>query len=664
MFAHYHLPAPYPDMATTEGFHKDQRVPFYAVPELGSVFYGLPNTSHGQINRYFRQLDPYFKPGDINYFKGNVVYPGEWSPTEGMSPNYYAATKLSPEQQQEINEELSSRYAGSLKTGSVYKWVYGDGDLQISPPLKSILDSPHHFDMLNDMGYLPEYDDVAGSTRHVPQDFACGIYDTETPGEPLGLYERRYQAPSKEELQAYIEHTILPDHTGSYFLETQTITKTSWWEASWVYDGTTGEVYHGYDHIDIIRDIPDVMEKAELGKIVCGWYTSGDEGEPIGVAVQSDTVNKKMVGKGSPIEEEAKQAALADWEYSPEYKEASTGLPVNNHDIFGMDPDIGAVNTPFIYYEGRVFTHPSARYHGDIVSNMAPEERQSIHWPSAIQGRYDPDENEYAIYHNEYPPVEYNDDEIAQALHQHFRSPKGHIASSPDDLHRFVYHRGRVKMAPSWDTYHQALANELLSENEPATAPYGFAGGFYRPSTGELNRGEKLSLGGPPVPDEVLAQALRDKASELYGSSVHAAGVKVPRERANIPWSEPHFPARRFVWSALHPEPEVGPIIGTNTPPVHAQLYNSLAEKASPADPDQMWGAPLFGGWLEYDPHTGQHELSPVTSDGSSWDDLAPEHQKQMVNALNHWLASENDNSSVHAGARIGGAEPPVQMHQ
>lgn len=311
-------------MATTEGFHNDQRVPFYAVPELGSVFYGLPNTSHGQINRYFRELDSYFKPGNINYFKGNLVYPGEWSPTGGMSEGYYAYSKLTPEQKQEIHDELASRY--------------------------------------------------------------------------------------------------LSNHTGSYFLETI----------------------------------------------------------------------------------------------------AATGLPTNNHDIFGMDPDIGAINTPFIYSEGRIFTHPSARYHGDIVSNMAPEERQSIHWPSAIQGRYDPEENEYAIYHNEYPPVEYNDDEIAQALHQHFHSPKGHIASSPDDLHRFVYHRGRVKMAPSWDTYHQWLANELLTENEPATAPYGFAGGFYRPSTGELNRGEKLSLGGPPVPDEVLAQALRDKASELYGSSVHA----------------------------------------------------------------------------------------------------------------------------------------------
>lgn len=35
-----------------------------------------------------------------------------------------------------------------------------------------------------------------------------------------------------------------------------------------------------------------------------------------------------------------------------------------------------------------------------------------------------------------------------------------------------------------------------------------------------------------------------------------------------IPISEPHFPARRFVWSELQRLPEVGPLIGLQTPPV------------------------------------------------------------------------------------------------
>lgn len=114
-----------------------------------------------------------------------------------------------------------------------------------------------------------------------------------------------------------------------------------------------------------------------------------------------------------------------------------------------------------------------------------------------------------------------------------------------------------------------------------------------------------------------------------------------------IPISEPHFPARRFVSSELKALPVVGPLIGSNQPPVHKQLYNIL-EKQFP-NPLDMWYGKLVGGWLEFTPTLNQYHLSPVGSDGSTWMELNPQEFNRLKQALNGW-ARENGERPIDYG--------------
>ena len=329
MYNHRHVPFHYDDMATTQGFHKDERVPFYVVPEHNTVYYGQPNTAHGEVNRYFRELDPYFMPGNIGYFKGTEVFPGEWSPKEGLSPNYYAATKTSPELQQEIHNELSSLYGVPsdhighffLETiatdwgSKLHKWVYGNGETHFGPAVKDMDDPPYHSNIVQ--YHWP---------GAIPRDVACGYY---WPGDnSVHMYSRTEEAPERQNLEDIIrQEALAQDLTDEVPKEHEAAYKLSWWEASWIYDATDGTVYHGYDHVDIISHIPNWQEKAGEGKIVCGWYTTGndpdvDPDQPgIGTPIRTDTVSGKLADKNSPYAQEAMKAAIADWHNSPEHIE-------------------------------------------------------------------------------------------------------------------------------------------------------------------------------------------------------------------------------------------------------------------------------------------------------------------------------------------------------
>ena len=212
MYNHRHVPFHYDDMATTQGFHKDDRVPFYVVPEHNTVYYGQPNTAHGEVNRYFRELDHYFMPGNINYFKGSEVFPGEWSPKEGLSPNYYAATKTSPELQQEIHNELYSLYGvPPERTGAyffesfvfesadygdkLHKWIYGNGEVHFGPQVNDMDDPPYHSNLVFSHFGTP------------PDDIACGYYWPID--NSVHMYSRADKAPARETLNAIVPQEAL-----------------------------------------------------------------------------------------------------------------------------------------------------------------------------------------------------------------------------------------------------------------------------------------------------------------------------------------------------------------------------------------------------------------------------------------------------------------------
>src|ERR1019366_9040768 len=56
------------------------------------------------------------------------------------------------------------------------------------------------------------------------------------------------------------------------------------------------------------------------------------------------------------------------------------------------------------------------------------------------------------------------------------------------------------------------------------------------------------------------------------------------------------FPARRFAWSALSANPEVGPLLGVDqVPPGHATLLGLLEQRHGM----RIWAAELYVGWLE-----------------------------------------------------------------
>ena len=115
--------------------------------------------------------------------------------------------------------------------------------------------------------------------------------------------------------------------------------KTADWLLSWVYDATTGDIYTGHDHINIIPEIPNGMEKAMAGEIICGWWVRGSGG--VTTRIATDTVDQEYANKQSPIAEKAQKAAMEYWnenglgegyedEYCPECDEYVHDLEEHN----------------------------------------------------------------------------------------------------------------------------------------------------------------------------------------------------------------------------------------------------------------------------------------------------------------------------------------------
>ena len=86
-----------------------------------------------------------------------------------------------------------------------HKWVYADGKYAVAP-----YDETHHPYLMMDLGY----DDLHGQ----PENYIGGLYDAGN-GE-LSHHGYWGRPPTEEEIKAELEARTLPDHTGSYFLET------------------------------------------------------------------------------------------------------------------------------------------------------------------------------------------------------------------------------------------------------------------------------------------------------------------------------------------------------------------------------------------------------------------------------------------------------------
>lgn len=91
------------------------------------------------------------------------------------------------------------------------------------------------------------------------------------------------------------------------------IRKTADWLLSWVYDATTGDIYTGHDHINIIPEIPNGMEKAMEGNIICGWWVKDYGDNEVTTRIATDTVEQGLADKKSPIAEKAQKAAMKYW---------------------------------------------------------------------------------------------------------------------------------------------------------------------------------------------------------------------------------------------------------------------------------------------------------------------------------------------------------------
>lgn len=102
-FTHVHLPVD-PSVYTTQGFHAENRVPFMVDQTRNTVYYGAPNSTHMGVG--YRMPGRSYSPGS----NWEDTTGGEWTPQEGMNPNYHAMSDLTPEQIAEIDQELSSKY--------------------------------------------------------------------------------------------------------------------------------------------------------------------------------------------------------------------------------------------------------------------------------------------------------------------------------------------------------------------------------------------------------------------------------------------------------------------------------------------------------------------------------------------------------------------------
>lgn len=93
--------------------------------------------------------------------------------------------------------------------------------------------------------------------------------------------------------------------------EAKKIRKTADWLLSWVYDGADKKIYVGQNHIHIMDQIPDWMEKGMNNQIVCGWYVHDYGG--VTTRIATDTVESDLANKYHELAEEAQKAAMKYW---------------------------------------------------------------------------------------------------------------------------------------------------------------------------------------------------------------------------------------------------------------------------------------------------------------------------------------------------------------
>lgn len=94
--------------------------------------------------------------------------------------------------------------------------------------------------------------------------------------------------------------------------EVKKIKKTADWLLSWVYDGTDKKIYIGQNHIHIMDQIPDWMEKGMNNEIVCGWYVHNYDG--VTTRIATDTVEQGLANKYHELANEAQKAAMKYWQ--------------------------------------------------------------------------------------------------------------------------------------------------------------------------------------------------------------------------------------------------------------------------------------------------------------------------------------------------------------
>lgn len=136
-----------------------------------------------------------------------------------------------------------------LHQDALHKFVWADGELRVTPNIAQDPGIMHHGDLIDQMGY--------GDPRSpMPQAVIAGEYLS--PFDNLEIEYHRGNVPDEESLKEMIMQKIMPDHTGSYFLETIVVSPNDILKFLW-------ERNHGiqlwdwrnedYHHINALEDM-------------------------------------------------------------------------------------------------------------------------------------------------------------------------------------------------------------------------------------------------------------------------------------------------------------------------------------------------------------------------------------------------------------------------
>ena len=401
---------------------------------------------------------------------------------------------------------------------------------------------------------------------------------------------------------------------------TTTIKKTADWLLSWVYDATTGKIYTGHDHVNIVEDIPDWMEKGMANKLICGWYTR-DYGGEIGTRIATDTVPQDYANKQSPIAEQAQKAAMKYWEENGLGEEYGSGDYCEKCDEY-----VGDIDEHNEHYHPREYCE-----HCDEYYNPEYEDHSGDWCPECGEHVYDIDEHN-GIYHFEPEPWMPKEGEKIFYKGQPYKV----YEVQEDGMHVVPWLPGGMNpatMTKSWilpwndylkdqkkqkGQWQEVHPNQLSLEN-----PYP---GWVDPYENMKATPQTVMMDGQP--------------HQIWQDSTTIPGkMEPPQPLSKVAWEEKYIPQRTIIHCVDLQDSKVFAKLSYD----YMGQYNDVDWDMPPKQPDQLQDSSPEGDDISQNPAANlpnEMDFTPPTTDVPSADVSLPDDPR-MLDIARDWNSAE-----------------------